>query len=351
MDDERLGPVTLLDVAREAGVSLSTASRALNRGARQVRADLAARVLAAAETLNYSTNAQAQAVARGKSNTIGLIVSDISDPYFSAIAAGAIRTAEEHGLVVMMACTFRRPERELEYVSMLRGQRACGAILTGSRVTDTVLLDRLGAELDAFQRTGGRVAAISQNKLPVDTVLIENRAAARDLAEALCQVGHRQFAVLAGPPELMTARDRLAGFRQGLTRSQVPLPAAHVIHGEFTRDGGYAAAREVVRRRLDVTCIFAVNDVMAVGGMAALRDRGLEPPGGIAIAGFDDIPALRDVTPALTTVRLPLEELGVSAVDMVLQPPSDKPRLRRVQGDVVLRASTPPPGKRPAGKR
>jgi LacI family transcriptional regulator len=149
----------------------------------------------------------------------------------------------------------------------------------------------------------------------------------------------------------MTARDRLAGFRQGLTRHGVPLSAAHVIHGEFTRDGGYAAAREAVRRRLDVTCIFAVNDVMAVGGMAALRDRGLEPPDGIAMAGFDDIPALRDVTPALSTVRLPLEELGAFAVEMILQPPSDKPRLRRVHGEVVLRASTPAPGKRPTGKR
>lgn len=351
MGAETPGSATLLDVAREAGVSMSTASRALNRSSRQVRADLAARVLAAAEALNYSTNAQAQAVARGKTNTIGLIVSDISDPYFSAIAAGAIRTAEEHGLMVMMACTFRRPEQELEYVTMLRGQRACGAILAGSRVADATLVSRLSAELEAFQQAGGRVAAISQNKLPVDTVLIENRPAARDLADALCQLGHRRFAVLAGPPDLLTARDRLAGFRQGLTRRGVPLPADHVIHGEFTRNGGYAAAREVIRRRLDVTCIFAVNDVMAVGGMAALRDRGLEPPGGIAIAGFDDIEALRDVTPALSTVRLPLEALGSLAVDLVLQPPLAKPRQRRVQGEVVLRASTPAPGKRLAARR
>jgi LacI family transcriptional regulator len=335
------GSATLLDVAREAGVSLSTASRALNRGSRQVRADLAARVLAAAETLNYSTNAQAQAVARGRSNTIGLIVSDISDPYFSSIAAGAIRAAEEHQLVVMMACTFRSPERELEYVTMLRSQRACGAILAGSRIADSTLNDRLAAELEAFQQAGGRVAAISQNKLSVDTVLIENRAAARDLAEALCEAGHRRFAVLAGPPDLVTARDRLSGFRQGLVRRGVPLPGDHVVHGDFTRNGGYAAAREVIRRRLDVTCIFAVNDVMAVGGMAALRDRGLEPPAGIAIAGFDDIEALRDVTPALSTVRLPLEDLGALAVDLVQQPPSDKPRVRRVHGEVVLRASTP----------
>jgi LacI family transcriptional regulator len=348
---DRPGSATLQDVAREAGVSTSTASRALNRSTRRVRADLAARVLAAAEALNYTANVQAQAVARGQSNTIGLVVSDISDPYFSAIAAGAMRAAEDHELVVVMACTFRRPERELEYLSILRGQRARAAILTGSRVADAALLSRLSEEMAAFQQAGGRVAAISQQKLSVDTVVIENRAGARDLAEALCELGHRRFAVLAGPPDLLTARDRLAGFRQGLARHGASLDADHVVHGEFTRDGGYAAAREVVRRRLDVTCIFAVNDVMAVGGMAALRDRGLEPPDGIALAGFDDIPSLRDITPALSTVRLPLEDLGKLAVDLVLQPAAAKPRLRRVQGEVVLRDSTPPPGKKLAGRR
>lgn len=347
--------VTLADVAALAGVSLSTASRVLNGSTRRVSEARRQRVLDAAARLDYSANAAAQAVARGTTNTIGLVVSDIADPFFSTIAAGLMRAAEAHRLVVTMACTFHHPERELDYVAALRGQRARAAVLVGSRVDDRGLHARLAAEIASFERAGGRVAMISQQKLPVDTVVIENRAGARDLARKLYGLGHRRFAVLAGPPELLTARDRLAGFRQGLERSGVTLPSVNIVHGPFTRDGGYMAMQHVLRRGLDVGCVFAVNDVMAVGAMAALREHGSREhgsrdhsardqdarrTGGIAVAGFDDIEWLRDVVPSLTTVRLPLGDVGEAALDLVLQPPAERPRIRRVQGEVVLRAST-----------
>jgi LacI family transcriptional regulator len=340
---ESATPVTLLDVAREAGVSLATASRALNGSSRRVRPDLHERVTEAAATLHYSPNTQAQAMARGRSDNIGLVVSDIADPYFSSIAAGLIRAADEHQLVVSMASTMQRPEREPDYVAALRGQRARAAILIGSRIADPKLLERLAAEVEAFQRAGGRVAMISQPKLPVDTLVVENRGGAKALAEALYDQGHRRFAVLAGPAGLLTARDRVAGFRAGLTRLGGTLPATHLVHGEFTRDGGYAAMREVLDRGLDVGCVFAVNDVMAVGAMAALREHGIELPAGMAVAGFDDIATLRDISPALTTVRLPLEDLGAQVLAMVLDEPSAEPRVRRVGGQVVLRESTSTP--------
>ncbi len=351
---ERAAPaVTLADVAALAGVSPSTASRVLNGSTRRVSEARRQRVLDAAAQLDYSANAAAQAVARGTSNTIGLVVSDIADPFFSTIAAGLMRAAEAHHLVVTMGCTFRNPDRELEYVATLRGQRARAAVLVGSRVDDRGLHTRLGAEIASFERAGGRVVMVSQQKLPVDTVVLENRAGARELARELCGLGHRKFAVLAGPPELLTARDRVAGFRQGLERSGVPLPPVNIVHGPFTRDGGYMAMQDVLRRGLDVGCVFAVNDVMAVGAMAALRehgtrDHGQREPGArraagvasLAVAGFDDIEWLRDVVPSLTTVRLPLADVGAAALDLVLQPPADRPRVRRVQGEVVLRAST-----------
>jgi LacI family transcriptional regulator, galactose operon repressor len=334
--------VTLLDVAKAAGVSLATASRALNGSTRRVRPDLQERVLAAADALHYSANAQAQAMARGSTNIVGLVLSDVADPYFSSIAAGAIRAAEGHRLVVTMACTFGREERELDYVTALRGQRARALIIVGSRVQNRDLNERLAGEVRSFEQSGGRVAFVSQRRIPADTVVVENRAGARALAEALCGLGHRRFAILAGRSDLLTARDRCTGFREGTARAGVRIGADDIVHGGFTRDGGYAAMIELLDRGLDATCVFAVNDVMAVGAMAALRDRGVPLPGGMAVAGFDDIAPLRDVTPALTTVRLPLEELGARALEMVLQPPAEQPRVRRVRGEVVLRESTPP---------
>ncbi len=335
------GMVTLSDVAREAGVSLATASRSINGSSHRVSQELRDKVLAAASRLNYTANAQAQAMARGHTSVVGLVVHDIADPYFSSIAAGVMRAAEDNRLLVTVGSTARRPERELDYIAALRGQRGRAAILAGSRVDDPKLQESLAREIQAFEAGGGRVVVISQQRLPVDTVVIENRSGARALASELVALGYRRFGVLAGPRSLLTARDRLEGFRGGLANAGVPAPEA-VVRGAFTRDGGHEAMLELLDTTEGIECVFAVNDVMAVGAMAACRDRGLSLPGDLALAGFDDIATLRDVHPALTTVRLPLEEAGAVALELVLTAEEGAaPRQRRIKGEVVVRASTP----------
>lgn len=341
MTDRTDGSVRLEDVAKLAGVSLATASRALNGSTRRVSDDLRERVLDAAMALQYTANAHAQAVARGRSDVVGLLVHDIGDPFFSSIAAGVIQAADREGLLVTLASTGRDPARELQFVGALRGQRARAVIIAGSRVDDPAQMAQLAREVASYRAGGGRVAMISQNRLPVDTVMLENRASGKALAKALVGLGHRRFAVLAGPAELLTARDRLDGFRQGLTGAGVPLPARHIIRSDFTRDGGYEALQQVLDADLDVTCVVAVNDVMAVGAMAALRARGLRCPADLAVAGFDDIVTLRDVTPSLTTVRFPLEEMGSTALSLVVGAEGVRPRLHPVEGQVMIRESTP----------
>ncbi|GAA0380285.1 LacI family DNA-binding transcriptional regulator [Microbispora corallina] len=339
MTEARRGAATLEDVAREAGVSLATASRAVNGSTRNVRPEIRERVERAARALNYTANAQAQAMARGRTNVVGLVVQDIEDPYFSSIAAGAMRVAEANRLIVSIASTQRRPDKEIEYVASLRGLRAAAIVIAGSRTDDREALGRLGEELAAFERSGGRVALISQRRLPVDTVVVANRAGARDLAARLAGLGYRRFGVLAGPPGLLTAADRLDGFAEGLAAAGLSVPPDAVARGDFNRDGGHAAMLRLLDHGPRVECVFAVNDVMAVGAIAALRSRGLDR--GVAVAGFDDIVTLRDVTPALTTVRLPLVEIGEAALRMVLSEPAARPRSRRIQGEVVVRESTP----------
>jgi LacI family transcriptional regulator len=330
--------VTLAEVARQAGVSLATASRVLNGSTRQVSEELSDRVLRTAEQLGYVPNASAQALARNSSSLVGLVVHDITDPYFSCIAAGVTRVAEEAGLVVVLGTTGRRPEREVELLSTLRAHRARAVVLAGSRTTDRASQSRLAAEIEAFTEQGGRVACVSQAKLGTDTVVPGNRAGGRALARELTALGHKKFAVLGGPPELVVARDRLAGFKAGLSDAGVAPPM--VINGAFTRDGGYEAALELLASKSRATCVFAVTDVMAMGAMAALRERGVRVPEDMSIAGFDDIPTLRDTVPALSTVRLPLEEMGEIAAGLVLDAGGDEARTVRVAGEVVLRAST-----------
>lgn len=332
--------VTLSDVARAAGVSVATASRALNGSARTVRPALSDRVHAAARRLDYAPNGPAQAVARGSTSVVGLVVHDIADPYFSAIAAGVSRAADDAGLLVMLSSTTGRPDQEVHYLRALRAQRGRAAILAGSRRTDRSRDAALAAEIASYQQAGGRVVAISQAHLLVDTLVIDNRGGAADLARALLGRGYTSFGILAGPADLATARDRHDGFARSVVDAGHAPPVA--VHGDFTRDGGYAAMTELLGRRADLECVFAVNDVMAMGAIAACRDRSVALPGDLALAGFDDIATLRDVSPSLTTVRLPLVDLGVEALRLITEPPAAEPRRHHRHGEVVLRASTPP---------
>ncbi len=336
--------VTLQDVADRAGVSLTTASRVLNDGARRVGRQLADRVHKAAGELGYTANLQARAVATGQSTMIGVALRDISDPYFSSIAAGLIEVADAERLLVCMTSTAAHEAAEREYVGLMRAQRARAVVLVGSRSDSPAAREALRAELDAFTRSGGRAACIGQDLLGIDTVQPENRAGADALARALAALGHRRFAVLGGPRALLTAQDRVTGFSDGLRAWSVPLESARVVHGELSRDGGYQSMSEVLAAGPPLPdCVFAVSDIMAVGALARLRAAGLDVPGDIALAGFDDIPTLRDVYPPLTTVRLPLRQLGEIAARLVLGGDTpDQPRVVPVPGEVVLRDSTQP---------
>jgi LacI family transcriptional regulator len=340
---------TLRDVADRAGVSLSTASRVLSNGPRQVAPQLADRVRRAVAELGYTANLQARAVATGQSTMVGVVVHDIADPYFSSIAAGLIEIADAQRLLVCLSSTPAAEAAEQAYVALMRAQRARAVILIGSRTDDAPARDALRAEIAAFTLAGGRAVCVGQDLLGVDTVRPENAAGAQALARAMVALGHRRFAVLAGPRDLLTARDRLDGFRAGLAAWSVPLEETRVVHGPFSRDGGYEAMSAILAAgepRPD--CVFAVTDVMALGALARLRAGGLQVPADIALAGFDDIATLRDVHPPLTTVRLPLKRMGEMAASLVLSQPSDAvpahdaPRVIPVPGEVILRDSTIP---------
>ena len=374
MRQDRVRPgsrVTLQDVADQAGVSLATASRVINEGSRRVGPDLAERVRTAVAELGYTANLQARAVATGQSTMIGVVVHDIADPYFSSIAAGLIEVADARQLLVCMSSTPAAEAAEREYVALMRAQRARAVILIGSRTDDDEARDALRAEVAAFTRSGGRAVCVGQDLLGVDTILPENAASAEALARAMVALGHRSFAVLAGPRGLLTARDRLDGFRAGLAAWSVKLDPARVIHGAFSRDGGYEAMSAILAAGDPLPdCVFAVTDVMALGALARLRAGGLQVPADIALAGFDDIATLRDVYPPLTTVRLPLKRMGEMAANLVLSEPMaasepsgatrpghdrpghdrpsrdrpvhDRPRVIPVPGEVMLRDSTVP---------
>lgn len=335
------GRVTLADVARIAGVSIATASRALGGGLRVPRAELRARVEEVARRLDYAPDPAAQAVARGRASVLGLIVHDITDPYFARIASVVMDAAEAEGLMTVIADARRDPEREARYLAGFRNQRARAIIVAGSRSGEPSARARLQREIDLYIEHGGRLALISQPELVANTVSVRNREATRALALALCDHGYRDFGILAAPETLHTSTERIEGFRSGLKSAGFVLDANRIFRGEFTRDGGFDAAVLMIKAGTLPECVFAVNDVMALGAMAAFRAAGLRVPQDVAVAGFDDVATLRDIVPALTTVHIPVELVANEAVDIVLRSKESTSVRREVDGWVVLRESTP----------
>lgn len=359
-------PVKLTEVARHAGVSLATASRVLNGSNRTPAPDIAERVRAAAEELGYVANAQAQALARSTTGLVGLVVHDIADPYFSTIAHGVQMAALSSGHQVLLAGTDLEGDAgspggaELAAVNAFISYRTDAIILAASRLLNED--PRLIKALARYTKNGGRVVTLGASSIEdAQIVNVGNHAGAMALVSALVDRGLRRFVILAGPHERNTARIRVHGFREALTAAGCE-PLA-VVQGAFTRQGGYQSTLDFLDSAAgsgtifagnelasgagsesDLTpdphspiCILAANDVMALGAMTALRSRGLRVPEDVQIAGFDDIPTLRDHFPGLTTYGLPLEEIGRWAAKMALSPSVKLPT--NITGTVVLRES------------
>jgi LacI family transcriptional regulator len=352
-----MAAVTLTEVARMAGVSVATASRVINGSDHRTPTEaVAKRVRAAAEEVGYVANAQAQALARSTTGLIGLVVHDIADPYFSAITRGAQQVARDHHSQVLLAGAVREESAELDAVAAFSSYRTRAIILVGSRRRHTE--QQLTRELARYISNGGSVVTFGESTIPgAQSIRVGNRDGGRMLVTSLIDRGVTRFAILSGPPDLNTARDRVAGYREALAEARLQ-PLAEV-HGDFNSQGGYASAlrcwerlagldglaNPAQRRRgrapkpdhRDNVCLLAVNDVMALGAMTAMRSLGLRVPDDVQIAGFDDIPTLRDHFPALTTFRLPLEFMGRKATELAIA--AEPTGAVDIAGEVILRES------------
>lgn len=338
------GPrLRLADVAERAGVSLATASRALARRD-GVSEEVADRVRRVAQELGYVANPFARTLAGGTSPTVGLVVHQVDDPYFSEIAGGVIGLADQQGLLVHICQSRRDPEYELRQIRHLIAQRVRIIIVAGSGYDDPRVEAAAKAELSTFQALGGRVAVIGRHHLGVDTVLPDNAAGGRALGEHLLGLGHRHIAVAAGTPGLTTVADRLSGVAAAMRDHGLTLASQPVIHTAFTRDGGQSATERILREHPGTTAIVALNDAMATGVLSVLRNRRIAVPDRMSVVGFDDVSVAADLAPSLTTVRLPMTDMGRMALELALRPRSARPRRQTTRHTLVIRDSTGPVG-------
>jgi len=329
----RASTPTLHDVARTAGVSLATASRVLNGSERKVAESYRERVEQAAAELGYTANLSAQAIARGTSQVIALLVADIADPYFGLIASGVARGADEEGLIVTVAITERDPQREARILHALRGQRPRGVILAASRSdeSETATTD----ELSSFRELGGRTVSFGPGG--DRSIRIDNRGGAERLARAMADLGYRRAIGLAAAEGVRTSDDRMAGFAAGFSAGGGELD--RIYRGTFARESGTQQMTAALADGVEPgTLVFGLSDVVAIGAMTAIRDAGRTVGADIAVCGFDDVPASRDVTPQLSTVRVPLSEFGYQAFRATVDAEWQQDD---VDLEVLVRASTP----------
>lgn len=332
--------ITLAEVARAAGVSLATASRAINGSSRKVNQEIRDDVVRTAERLGYLPNLSAQTIVKGASPTVAILVSDIADPYFSAISSGIMAGAREAGLMVTMATSERRPADERDMIRTFRSQRPRAIVVVGSRQDQDPEADEVEKQLHAYQVSGGRVVLISQGPSPFDLVEIQNYEGARSLAHALVDQGGQKFGVVMGHRRLRTNADRLAGFTAGLADRGVSMSPTAVAEAAFTRDGGHTAMQDLLARTEKLDTVFATSDLMAFGAATAMRESLLEPGRDISLAGFDNIGLAQDVTPPLTTVDVPLGTIGRCAMSLALDD-REEPLTVEIPTSVILRNSTP----------
>jgi LacI family transcriptional regulator len=317
------------DIAREAAVSQSTVSRVLNNSPR-ISDATTRRVLEAAERLGYAPNAAARTLITGKSNLIGLVVSNITNAFYPQVIDAVVATAAEHDYNVVLCNTKEDRELQSSSLQLLIEHQVDGAILTSSLLDSQTLFDKVRMDripLVLVNRTVPNLAA--------DSVRLDNEGAGRIVAEHLAKLGHRHLAFVGGLEPTSTNANRLRGFREALADLGIELPDDCVVHGQFTRESGYALARRLIGLTPRPTAFFCADDEVALGAMDAIIDAGLTIPADIAVVGVDDAPAaaLRQVS--LTTVRQPATDMGRRAMELLLE------RIRNGPGgdhiEIVLR--------------
>ncbi|HEY4026047.1 MAG TPA: LacI family DNA-binding transcriptional regulator [Candidatus Dormibacteraeota bacterium] len=337
-------PPALVDVARLAGVSLTTASRALNPDSTHpISASARQRVTAAAAQLAYQPNTMARALRTRRMPTIAVLVHDVADPYFAEVIRAISASASEEGLLTFVCNTERDPATELRYLAMLRLSRVAAVLFAGGGLEDAAYRRAVDEHAAGIAAYGGAVVALAPRSQRWAAEVADNHGGAALAAEHVVRLGHRRVALVMGPERLRTSREREAGYRSVLEAAGIE-PV--VVAGDYTREGGAAAAAELLELGREVTAVLVSNDNMAIGVLAALRERGVSVPADVSVVGFDDVPGLEFIHPALTTVRVPMAAIGSAGVARALAilRGSDRNRRLRVHPvELVERASSAPP--------
>jgi LacI family transcriptional regulator len=332
---------TIVEVARRAEVSIATVSNVI-RGTRRVSPKLTARVQAAIRELNYSPNEIARSLKVKQTRMLGMVLPDITNPFFPEIIRGAEDTAFERGYFLVSANTDEQIGRERRLVAALRAYRVDGILLIPASGKD---MSHLKTTLDA----GVALVCLDRTVpgITTDAVLLDNVRGARECVRHIIQKGHRRIAIITGALEVQTGRERLQGYEEALREADIPVDPSLVLKGDFRYDSGYRLGKQILKQPIRPTAIFVCNGVMTIGLLKALEELNVACPTDVALATFDDLAMDSPFHPHLTTVIQPSYEMGARAatilMDRIEGQLTTAPTIVRVSPTLILRESTETP--------
>jgi LacI family transcriptional regulator len=332
-------------VAAKAGVSISTVSRVLG-GTYPVARTTRARVKRAMRELDFVVNAHASALAGARTKTVALMLDDVTGPFHAAVAKGVEHQAAVEGRLCLLCTTHGDPEREFAVIELMREQQADAGIVVGGALEDASHRERMTQFAHALDRSGSRLVLCGRPPLgpdvPATVVEYDNQSGAFAITSHLLSAGHRSLALVGVVENLTTASQRLEGFVDAHRAYGLEPDPDLIVHGRFTRSSGYEMTRKLLADGPRFTGIFAATDIVATGVLHALREAGLRVPADISVVGYDDIPQAFDLVPALTTVHVPHEELGRTAVRLAVHRDTEPTQHVTLGTHVVVRESTGP---------
>lgn len=300
-------PATIRDVAKAAGVSVATVSRALN-GAGRVLPETRERILAAARELRFTPSGAARSLITRRTDTIGALLPDLHGEFFSELIRGIDQAARARGLHLLVSSSHGDADEAAAALRAMNGRVDGLLVMTPHADADFLARNLPGSLPAVLINTGAESPGHAR-------FVVDNVGGAQAITRHLAAAGRRRIAHIAGPEGNEEAADRLRGYRAGLRAGQHET----VVAGDFSEASGWSAGRRLAQMKPRPDAVFAANDMMAVGCLAALAEAGLRVPEDVAVAGFDDIPIARYVSPSLTTVRVPIAALGAAALDAVAQ--------------------------------
>jgi LacI family transcriptional regulator len=314
--------VTIREVARAAGVSVATVSRVLNESG-PVAGETRDRIRRVAGEMRYIPNDAARSLSMRRTGTLGVLLPDLYGEFFSEVIRGLDQAAQRARFHLLLSSSHNNRHDIEAALQAMRG-RVDGLVVMSPHIDVAVLAANLPESLPAVMLN------TAQSSSEFDTLSVDNFGGARAMVAHLAGHGHRRIAMVRGPEPNHDARERLRGYRAALADAGIAPDAALEVEGDFTEECGYHGVRELLALAEPPPAVFAANDSTAVGAMSALREAGISIPAQVAVAGFDDIPISRYLTPALSSVRVSISELGVRAMEQLVRAVAGENRHERI---------------------